>query len=459
MVLIMKERDIALKIAKKVKALGGSTYYVGGCVRDKLLNISSKDIDIEVHGIEVNDLISILDSIGKRKIVGESFGIFMLAGYDIDISMPRKENKIGILHQDFDITIDPYIGTYKASLRRDFTINALMEDVLTGEIIDHFGGLDDLKNKIIRHVNDESFKEDSLRVFRGCQFASRFDFKMDRKTLELCKEIDVTNLPKERIEGELKKALLKGKRPSIFFDLLKEMGKLSYWFKEVEELDNIKQNPIYHAEGSVYRHTMLVVDAGHKFLEDVNEPYLFMLSCLCHDFGKIVATKEVDGVIKAINHENLGDDLIKSFLNRITNEKKVFRYVLNMARNHMKPNICARDHSSIKATNKMFDLSVSPNDLIYLSLADSLGQVNDLESIETLPFLFERLDIYDDLMCKPEVTGEDLIALGLKPKKNYRLALDYAHKLHLSGVKKEDALPQVKAYFEKLCLNDKKNML
>ena len=217
----MKEILLAKKIAEKVQELGGSTYYVGGCVRDKILGFDVKDIDIEVHGITLDNLVAILDSLGKRKLVGESFGIFMLAGYNLDISIPRKESKIGVLHQDFDITIDPFIGTYKAALRRDFTINALMENVLTGEVIDHFGGIDDIKNKIIRHVNDETFKEDSLRVLRAFQFASRFGFEIDKKTLELCKEIDITNLPKERIEGELKKALLQGKKPSVFFDYLK----------------------------------------------------------------------------------------------------------------------------------------------------------------------------------------------------------------------------------------------
>ncbi len=287
----MKEITMAKKIANKVKECGGVTYYVGGCVRDKLLGIPNKDIDIEVHGISLETLSDILDSLGKRKLVGESFGIFMLKGYDLDISIPRKETKRGNLHQDFDITIDPYIGSYNAAKRRDFTINALMENVLTGEVIDHFGGLDDLKNHIIRHVNDSSFAEDSLRVLRGCQFASRFGFEIDESTVELCKTIDITNLPKERIEGELKKALLKAKKPSIFFEYLRKMGKLDDWFFELSLLLNVKQNPTYHNEGNVYIHTMTVLDAASSLREDAENPYYFMLSALCHDFGKVKATK------------------------------------------------------------------------------------------------------------------------------------------------------------------------
>ena len=450
MVKNMKERRMAEKIAHLVQECGGKTYYVGGSVRDKLLGLDVKDIDIEIHGVDMDKVISILDSLGKRKVVGESFGIFMLKGYDLDISIPRKEEKRGILHQDFDISVDPYIGTYKAALRRDFTINALMEDVITGEIIDHFGGINDLNNKVIRHVNDLTFTEDSLRVLRACQFASRFGFVIADETLELCKKIDITNLPKERIEGELKKALLKGIKPSIFFDYLYEIGSANSWFKELYDLKDVPQNPVYHAEGNAYNHTMLVIDNGIKYLNEVKEPYLFMLSCLCHDFGKINATMIENGVIKSINHENMGDDLIKSFLNRFTNEKKIFRYVLNMARLHMRPARYACDNSSIKATNKMFDESICPNDLIMLSYVDGLGQKTDLEKKDHRPFLFERLSVYEELMNIPQVTGKDLIDLKLKPRRFYREALEYAHNLHLSGVKKEDAIKQVVNYFIKI---------
>ncbi len=146
----------------------------------------------------------------------------------------------------------------------------------------------------------------------------------------------------------------------------------------------------------------------------------------------------------------MGDDLIKSFLHRFTSEKKLIKYVLNMTHLHMAPNIYARDHSSIKATNKLFDESVAPFDLILLSHADKLGQINDLEKVDNRPFLLDRLKKYEELMKEDEVTGSDLIELGLKPRSNYAKALEYAHNLHLSLVKKKEALPQVVRYFEEL---------
>ena len=197
-------------------------------------------------------------------------------------------------------------------------------------------------------------------------------------------------------------------------------------------------------------HTMLVLDNGACYLNDVKNPYYFMLSCLCHDFGKVYATEVVDGVIKAIGHENMGDELIATFLKRFTNEKRLVKYVVNMARNHMRPNTCARDNASVKATNRMFDLSACPNDLIILSHVDHLGQVNELESIDYRPFLFERLREYEEIMSYPYVGGADLIALGLRPARLYKDALEFAHKLRLAGVKKEEALPQVVNYFNQL---------
>ena len=210
---------VAETIAKKVKECGGRAYYVGGYVRDKLLNIDNKDIDIEIHGITPKELEKILDEIGKRMEIGESFGIYSLKGCNVDIAMPRKEISKGIGHKDFDILIDPFIGTYKAAKRRDFTINSIYEDILSKEIIDHFDGISDLNNKIIRYVDKETFKEDPLRVLRACQFASRFNFMISKETIDICKDIDISKLSKERIEGELKKALLKSEKPSLFLKI------------------------------------------------------------------------------------------------------------------------------------------------------------------------------------------------------------------------------------------------
>ncbi len=435
----------AKEIATNVSLAGGRAYFVGGFVRDRLLGISNKDIDIEVHGVSPEKLREIVSSSGQILEMGESFGIFSLKGSDIDIAMPRKETATGRGHRDFSVSVDPFIGTKKACERRDFTVNALMEDVLTGEIIDHFRGKEDLENKILRHVNDTSFPEDPLRVLRLAQFSARFGFSVHDSTKELCKHIDLSSLSKERIEGEMKKALLKAERPSVFFEVLRDVKGLSFWFPELKKLIDLPQNPAFHPEGDVWVHTMEVLDRGAKYRELVSEPFSFMMSALCHDFGKITATKEIDGVFHAYSHESEGVPIVREFMSRLTNEKDVINYVLNMTLLHMKPGVMARASSKTKAFNKLFDESVNPRDLIYLSLSDE-GERN--EDIETI--LFQRLQDFNETMKKPFVQGKDLIEAGLSPDKSFTEILNYAHKLRLAGINKKSALKQTLSYAEKL---------
>ncbi|MBQ3489067.1 MAG: tRNA nucleotidyltransferase [Clostridia bacterium] len=445
----MNDLMMAENIAKEVKKHGGTAYFVGGYVRDRLLSIESKDIDIEIHGVEVSVLKEILDSFGERISMGEHFGIFALRGYGLDIALPRKEKAIGKGHRDFETFCDPMIGTYEAAKRRDFTINALMMDVLSGEIIDHFGGREDLERRILRHVSEETFPEDALRVLRGAQFAARFHCTVARETTALCKKMSLSSLSHERVWEELRKALMKSDRPSVFFRVLREMNQLGIWFPEVEQLIGVKQNPVYHAEGDVFCHTMMVLDEAAKYRESVSDPFGFMLTALCHDFGKAICTEIVKGKICSYNHETLGLPLIETFLKRLTNETKRIHYVLNLTEFHMRPNALASFGSSEKATNKMFDSVQCAKDLVYFAKSDHFGRITSAESAFHEDFLWERLRIYEDLIQKPRVMGKDLIAAGLKPDLRFAELLSYAHKLHLAGVEKEEALKQTLSYARK----------
>ena len=261
-------KDILL--ASKVKEKGGRAFYVGGYVRDLLLNIPNKDIDIEVHGIAEKDLVAILNEIGEVDYYGRSFGIYALRHEDIEVALPRSEKVLGTGHRDFEISVDPDMGYKNAALRRDFTINALMMDVLSHEILDYFNGADDLNKGIIRHVNDVSFVEDPLRVYRAAQFASRFGFKIDERTVELCRGIDTFVLSRERIEEELKKALLKAERAEIFFECLKEMNQKDVWFKGVNNLSCLmkyESNRINADNKYYFMVLLLALDNGLDFIE------------------------------------------------------------------------------------------------------------------------------------------------------------------------------------------------
>lgn len=454
----MNNYSMAVKIAKKVKEVGGIAYFVGGYVRDSILDIPNKDIDIEIHGIKPEILKNILSELGDIQTIGNAFGIYNLKGYDLDIALPRKERCIGTGHKDFEVYVDPYIGTHAAARRRDFTINALMKNILTGEIVDEFNGLNDLKNHIIRHVDSSTFREDPLRVLRACQFAARFNFKIASETINLCKTMDLSTLPKERIAGELSKALLKADKPSVFFNSLYECEQTE-WFKEVYALKGIKQNSVYHPEGDVYMHTMSVLDqASDLFPAGIDNPdrYLpFMLSALCHDFGK-VNTTEINnkGQICTINHEITGIPIANNFLKRIYNNKSFTKYVDNMIEYHMKAHNCFDNRSRTRTTNLMFDKLLYPKDFILLVYADSIG--HDLDNLDNRQFnmflekamtesgfLTDRYLDYGKRISEPHITAEDLINIGLKPSPLFKIILDKAWDMHLKGIKKEHVLKQV----------------
>ena len=454
----MDNYSMAIQIAKKVKEVGGIAYFVGGYVRDSILDIPNKDIDIEIHGIKPEILKNILSELGDIQTIGNAFGIYNLKGYDLDIALPRKERCIGTGHKDFEVYVDPYIGTHAAARRRDFTINALMKNILTGEIVDEFNGLNDLKNRIIRHVDSSTFREDSLRVLRACQFAARFNFKIASETINLCKTMDLSTMPKERIAGELSKALLKAKKPSVFFNSLYECEQTK-WFKEVYTLKGIKQDSEYHPEGDVYMHTMSVLDqAGGLFPTGIDNPdrYLpFMLSALCHDFGKVNTTEiNSKGRLCALNHEITGIPIANDFLGRIYNNKGFIKYVDNMIKYHMKAHSCFNNRSKTKTTNLMFDKLLYPKDFILLVYADSTG--HDLDNLDNRQFnmflekamtesgfLTDRYLDYGKRISESHITAEDLINIGLKPSPLFKIILDKAWDMHLKGIKKEHVLKQV----------------
>ena len=445
-----KNIDMARRVAEAVGEAGGRCFYVGGCVRDALLGRENKDIDVEVHGVSVAALEAILDGLGERLTMGASFGIMGLRGYELDIAMPRSETATGRGHRDFAVFVDPFLGPEKAARRRDFTMNALMRDVLSGELLDFFGGREDMARGRIRHVDDGTYREDPLRVLRAAQFAARFGFTVAEETRALSAAVDLTALPGERIMGELEKALMKAEKPSVFFEELRRMGQLSVWFPELEALIGLRQNPAFHPEGDVWTHTMQVLDEAAALRGEAKEPLWLMLAALCHDLGKAVTTEEKDGVLHAYGHEEAGLPLIERFLRRLTGETRLRDYVLNLSLLHMQPTMKLRAGATVKSFMKLYDRALCPEDLLLLARADYLGRVGPGQSREALsdawPETEDRLRAllaeYRARMNAPGVMGRDLIAAGLRPGPELGAVLDYVHKLRLAGIPKDEQLRQ-----------------
>ena len=437
--------EILEDILKDLQKIGATPIIVGGSVRDFFLNIPVKDYDIEIFGIDSLETIQkSLEKFASVKMVGKSFGVLTLRvnEYDFDFALPRIEKKIGNTHQDFEIITNANLSFKEAAIRRDFTINAIGYDFCTKDFLDPFNGINDLKNRVLKYIDDKTFIEDSLRVYRAIQFSARFDFSLDEKTFELCKKIVQNNelhfLPKERIYEEFKKLFLKSSKPSIGFELLKDLGVLKY-FPELKALISCVQDPIYHPEGDVWIHTMMCLDELSRILKEENivdeyrKLYLFY-AILCHDFGKPFCTKEINGKITSHKHESLGIEPTISFLSKLTNEKKFIEIVSSLVKNHLIPFQLYFAESSLKAIKRL-SLKVNIEDLCLVCLADCLGRtILDKEkcpkATSWLLTKAKELDIHNEPI-KPIIQGRDLIKLGFKPSNKFKEILEFAFDLQL----------------------------
>ena len=194
---------LATDIAAAVRAAGGRALIVGGWVRDRLRGHPSKDIDLEIFGLPQDRLVALVAAFGRVEAVGLSFPVYKVidphGGDPIDVALPRKESKKGRGHKGFEVQGDPFLSIEEAARRRDFTINAIAWDPLTGAYEDPFDGRGDLARRVLRAVDPARFGDDSLRVLRAVQFAARFEFTLDDGTAALCRRIPLDDLPAERI--------------------------------------------------------------------------------------------------------------------------------------------------------------------------------------------------------------------------------------------------------------------
>jgi len=385
----MNEMQLLKLIANDISNKGGVLYLVGGCVRDEILGKDNKDIDVEVHHISFETLKDILKQYGTVDEVGSSFGVLIIKGYDIDFAMPRHERKISDGHKGFDVVVNPYIGTYEASKRRDITINALMKNILTGEMVDHFNGLMDAQNKRIRHIDDKTFVEDPLRVFRVAQFASRFQFDISEETINLCKRIDVTSLSRERVFKELEKAILKSDKPSVFFKSLKEMDKLEPYFNDLNKLSEEK-----------FTDLMRRIDS--------------------------LETKKVELVLSLMA---LYTQTVETLLNPITNEKKLIKSVA----------------INLKGLNL---LNEDLNDALFRRISYvTLNQVDFNVLVQAITddskFIIKQLEMAKTLVAKPLINSKDLLELGFKPGKEFGERLKISMDLQIEGFSKDEIIKKI----------------
>ena len=437
----MNQREMISAIAEQVHEIGGRALLVGGCVRDELLSIPCYDIDCEIHGVEPEKLKDLLLQIGAIDETGSVYGIYTLKGSGLDIALPRRERRTGPGHKDFEVHVEPFLSPEAAAARRDFTVNAIMRDALTGEYVDPFGGMEDLKNGILRAVPGGQFEEDPLRVLRGAQFAARFHLAPDDETIEKMRRMPVHHLSGARVFLEMKKALLMADRPSVFFRILEQANALDCWFKEISDLRKAPQNPAYHPEGDAFEHTMMVLDSAAEIRNQMKDPLSFMLAALTHDLGKANTTKKNEkGNWASIGHEHTGVPLCEKMLSRLLVSKNVIAYAQNMCRLHMRVHTCYYGKARVSRTNVLFDESVNPKELAWLVVCDSRGTGKERsQADEEERFIFERLKAYQAVIDEGMPTAGMLMEMGVKPGPDMKKALAFAREQRLCGKTLEEA--------------------
>lgn len=409
---------------------------VGGAVRDELLSHDSDDIDLEVYGVHLHKLKSGLSESFDVEEVGRQFGVLKIKGLPIDVGLPREDSKTGPGHRGFDVSTDPHMNFEKAARRRDFTVNSIMKDLRTGEYVDPYGGITDLKKRKLRHVSDQ-FSEDPLRVLRGAQFVARFQLGPAPETIALCRSIDMHGLPKERVFGEIGKLLLKGKSPSLGLEFLRAVQWTEYW-PELHALIGCRQEPQWHPEGDVWTHTLHCLDyfAAHRKSEE-RQDLEVGLAVLLHDVGKPETTTDKNGRIVSPGHDVTGAHLAERFLNRLTSNRKLIENTVNLVREHMAPQslFASCQHNPDRAVRRLATRVGRIDKLLRVVRADYAGRPPlspECPACDWLQQVARRLRVADS---KPEpiVMGRHLIKMGVEPGPRMGEILQELYQMQLDG--------------------------
>ena len=432
--------ETAVAIARAVKDEGGRALFVGGWVRDRLLGIPSKDVDVEVFAVPAARLREILQRFGSLNVVGESFTVFKVA--DVDVALPRRDSKVGAGHRGFEVTGDPSMSIEEAARRRDFTVNAVAWDPLDEQYLDPFDGRTDLlERKLLRAVDPRTFADDSLRVLRGVQFAGRFDLEMDPGTMELCRRLPLDDLPAERVWGEVEKLLLRAPRPSRGFELALELGVIDRLFPEMRAMVGCPQEPEWHPEGDVWVHTLMVIDQARTRIDDLDKPkqVAVMLGAVCHDLGKPPTTAFINGRIRSMEHEQEGVPPTLALLDRLNVHSiggfDVRGQIVGIVANHLAPNAFFKSKTPVgdgafRRLSQKVDLEL----LARVAESDCLGRTGHFDC-SGIRWFIERARALGVEHAPPEpiVKGRHLLQLGVPPGPGMGRLLKEIYERQLDG--------------------------
>jgi poly(A) polymerase len=438
-------KDFAISIVRTLRERGHKAYLVGGCVRDLLLGREPADYDVTTDAIP-DEVMRIFP---ETYAVGAQFGVVLVpapAAEDrtvevVEVATFRSDigYSDGRHPDDVRFTKDPREDVE----RRDFTINGLLLDPVTNEVLDYVGGRKDLEAGIIRTIGDPKrrFAEDKLRMLRAVRFAARFGYAIEPETLQAIQKLasQIEQVSRERVRDELSKMLTEGHARRAFL-LLDETGLLHEVLPEIEAMKGVQQPPQFHPEGDVFVHTLLLLDTlPHPC------PVTLAWGALLHDVGKPATFRVAPDRIRFDGHVDVGVRIAEDICHRLRFSNDDTDQILALVDNHMR---FAHVQRMNESTFKRFVRMPRFDEHLELHRLDCQASHGDLTSYN---FTREKIASTPPAAMRPAplITGENLIAAGYKPGPQFKKILSAVEDGQLEGRLRtsEEAMALVKSQF------------
>ena len=416
----------ALEIIKTLGEKGHEAFFVGGCVRDALLGVECDEIDIATSATPEQ----IQRAFPKTVAVGESFGVVLVIRGDMKFEVATFRRESGYGDGRHPELVDYTESAEEDVRRRDFTINGMLYDPVSGELHDYAGGLGDLERGLVRTIGDpgERFGEDRLRMMRAVRFASCLGFEIDGAALSAIRDeaSAISVVSGERIREELVKILTR-RNPGNGLRLLSSSGLLRHFLPEVECMHGVRQPPQFHPEGDVFEHTCLVMDMLYgstdgRYSEEV------AVAALLHDVGKPPTYSESDR-IRFNGHDRVGARMSEDICRRLRFSKKQIKRISELILEHLK----FKDVFNMrKSTLKRFLSLPYFEEHMQMHLADCMASHGQTDAYD---FIREKMEEYGREEIKPPslLNGRDLIDLGYSPGPVFSEILGQVQELQLEN--------------------------
>ena len=404
------KRQEAARIVLQLRAAGFEAYFVGGCVRDFVMGVIPDDYDIVTSALPDQ----VMAFFNRTVAIGAKFGVVavIVEGHSYEVATFRSDD----VYIDGRRPSDVHFTCAKEDVfRRDFTINGLLMDPVTGEITDYVDGLADIRKKIIRTIGDpnQRFQEDHLRMLRAIRFTANLNFSLDSSTQEAIIEnvAEIKTISAERLCDELSKLLTRG-GACRGLESMSQTGILREILPEVDALKGVEQPPRFHPEGNVWQHTLMMLE----ILSDENKARVnpvLAWGVLLHDVGKPVSRSEDEKGVHFYGHVQQGEKIADEIMQRLKFSRAQREAVLNLIGQHMNfMNVQKMRPARLKRFLRMPDFDLH----LELHRHDCLASHGMLDNYEFCRNQLENLTV-EELHPPRLITGDDLIALGIPPGK------------------------------------------